>query len=256
MSWSGSGHCYVRHDAPIPWREALDACIASDGHLATFASIYEDDAVRRALLPSGASSSLWIGLHDRTTEGAFEWVTGEEVLVRHFLPKTGALDPAGDLDCVASSPTASPPLTLPESLHTWTVRACGESLPFLCERPAWRVRPETRHAYRLTPRALPFAEARRACEAWGAHLTTVNDRDEHTFIVGLVSSEVWLGATAESPGQFRWLTGEPFTAGHFAPNEPDNFGGYQRALLLGGERLWHDRAESEPHPGLCEAEPK
>lgn len=254
-SWSGNGHCYVRHDRPLPWRQASEACIAEDGHLATFASIYEDQAARTAVL-SGAQPGVWIGMHEATTEGVLEWVTGEPILVKHFPLAGGVVDPLGDRDCVALHPAVAPDLPILEALATWRMDLCSVPRPFVCERPAWRSRPETRHAYRVTSRTLTWNQARDACTALGAHLATITDENEHRFVAGSFFGTMWLGATdLGREGEFRWITGEPFAFRYFSPGEPDNFGGAQNALVLGEERLWHDRTDAEEHRGLCEAEP-
>jgi gliding motility-associated-like protein len=65
-----NGHRYFKSTTALSWPDAKLAAEALGGHLATISSSTEDNL----LLGLG---SCWIGLSDQTTEGTFEWVTGE-----------------------------------------------------------------------------------------------------------------------------------------------------------------------------------
>lgn len=94
----GNGHYYqlVMPDAPqstddnFSWSEARDAAAGttlygSNGHLVTITSFDEDEFLRTTFedeiqirdFPTLPGDFVWIGLSDQTTEGNYQWITGE-----------------------------------------------------------------------------------------------------------------------------------------------------------------------------------
>lgn len=69
-------HHYYLYDNCSSWDEAEKFCEELGGHLATFTSQEENDAVYRFLLSRGYKSA-YFGLSDQNTEGTFLWVTNE-----------------------------------------------------------------------------------------------------------------------------------------------------------------------------------
>lgn len=105
--WSGNGHYYdlimpgSAHPANYTWHEARDEAagmthLGSSGHLVTVTSAAESQFLFTAfgaqIVPDlrfvggGRGSIIWIGLNDATTEGSFQWVTGEPFSYSNWLP--------------------------------------------------------------------------------------------------------------------------------------------------------------------------
>jgi hypothetical protein len=153
------------------------------------------------------------------------------------------------------------PLQLPRLVRgplgselVWRAAACATPAPYLCERAGWIIRERDRHAYRLSRLAHTWRAAQESCAQSGAHLATITDADEETFIEGTFPGKVWLGATdATKPGAFAWTTGEPLRYTKWAPREPDQSNGKATyCLALDVDGLWHDRHCEDGYPFVCE----
>jgi len=64
-------------DKDYSWTEARDDAVAQGGHLATITSKEEWDIVLELTTNDNSSGNAWIGATDESTEGEWEWVTGE-----------------------------------------------------------------------------------------------------------------------------------------------------------------------------------
>ncbi|MEZ5302810.1 MAG: C-type lectin domain-containing protein [Verrucomicrobiales bacterium] len=99
-------------------------------------------------------------------------------------------------------------------------------------------------------------DAKNACEKLGGHLVTISSREEALFVRRLCGGKhAWIGATDEGKeGEWRWVTGEPFSFTDWGPTGPDNFQGNQHHALiwLGGK--WDDYFAAEPNRYVCEWE--
>ncbi len=246
LVWPNNGHCYARHDQPATWDEARLACARDGGDLATLNT--EPERTEAARLVSG-NLGVWVGR--RRTGLALFWVTGDQsepTLEKYW---GDAHDGQGDRkggdragDCVSLSGGDNTP---------WGARPCDEPRPFLCEIVAPVIRPGDNHAYRILHRAVTWPQAVALCQTFGAQLAKPDDADENGFVAGQLALSYWLGARLR-PGskQFAWQDGTPITFHAFAPNEPDNADGRSECVMVGPDRLWHDRPCDETHSVVCE----
>ena len=81
MMYIGTGNYYEFIPGNISWDAANTAAQASlfnstSGHLATVSSQGENDFIRDLLV--GVNNSVWLGGNDVTTEGTWNWVSGEK----------------------------------------------------------------------------------------------------------------------------------------------------------------------------------
>jgi hypothetical protein len=135
--------------------------------------------------------------------------------------------------------------------NTWHAADCQERLPFVCERAPWALRARNRHVYRFFPVPARWDAAVAACAAVHAHLVTVTDSDEHSFVASLAQRAFWIGGTAREPGRFRWLTGDAMDFSNFAPGEPD-LKQAPTCVVVDADHLWHDRPCTQGYPFVCE----
>jgi cysteine-rich repeat protein len=242
FDWKANGHCYTRVDTPLTWTDARAACERSDGHLVTYTTGYESMDLSTAIL-ADSSPSYWIGLMSPQGGSGYGWITNEPLVQPSWAMgqpnvMTGA--------CVRQDRQPEP---------QWSTQACTTALPYICEQPAWVINPGNNHAYRAFFAPVTWEQAVAVCRDRGAHLVTLNDLDEHTWLTAHFVGNIWLGGhDRDQEGTFVWITGEPFEHLRFAPNEPDDQID-QDCLALGAERLWHDRSCTLDRYGfVCEVD--
>jgi len=191
------------------------------------------------------------------------WTTGESVsgsgpIGEHareglIAPPT---EPSGPdpLDCIRQVGKPAPGRRLQGS---WIPSNCEDNLPFVCEQVDWFVDPRTDHAYRIVYDKMNWAQARQTCERMEGHLATITSKNELELVGGQVAVEVWIGATdVEKERSFVWVNKEPFEFQAFVPGELDHLGEAQPSdcVVLGADRLWHDRRCHHRNNVLCEVE--
>ena len=80
--WAGVQQ-FVRYEyfpSNVLWDDAKADCENRGGHLVTLRSSSEENFVNQL----SENQRIWIGLHDKNTEGHFEWVTGEPVVYTNW----------------------------------------------------------------------------------------------------------------------------------------------------------------------------
>jgi cysteine-rich repeat protein len=245
FAWEANGHCYVRHTERLPFNDAHRVCAATGDTLVTYTTGYESRAVRQRLLPDDAGPH-WMGMRI-SLQGAFEWITAEPMPRFDWAPG----EPAAGGRCATQTPSTLAGDTYSAPGVAWHAVDCNTRLPFICEHTGWSVWPATGHAYRAFMRRTGWPDARKSCEAAGAHLATIADADEQAFVARLARTDLWLGGIDGGSGRFEWVTGEPATFMPFGPLEPDE-PARPRHILLGGDGVWHDRDPGDQNRFLCE----
>lgn len=85
------------------------------------------------------------------------------------------------------------------------------------------------HTYEVYDYSTSWKQAKALCEAWGGHLVTINDVGENAFITNLVKkgfkNSYYIGCTDEErEGEWKWITGEPFSYKNWDPHLPEPSG--------------------------------
>jgi cysteine-rich repeat protein len=236
--WSETGACYMRHDRPASWADARRICASEAADLVMYDSYHEAGAVRDGLL-LGAPATWWLGATVDAQRGTVG-LDGRRAVSARWVADTALEPKAGQ--CVAQAPRPFRGTSAVDPGLTWTSVPCERPLPYVCEKGAWSLRAATNHAYRVDLHAVTWAAARSACVAAGAHLATIADADEQSFVAALAAEDMWIGATDEGrEGRFEWVTGEPFSFSRFAPGEPDDRAHTDNCITLASDELWHDR---------------
>jgi hypothetical protein len=123
-----TGTCYFLVLAKATWADARDACIAAGAHLATSASLAENQLFS-SIAPTTAGSGnedVWIGATDAAVEGTFAWENGEPFTFANWRsgePNDG--DTNGEDCAIIEGDTGG----------LWDDRDCATNLfPSMCER--------------------------------------------------------------------------------------------------------------------------
>jgi hypothetical protein len=117
---------------------------------------------------------------------------------------------------------------------------CSEPSDFVCTCPGV-VNPASSHCYFWATPAMTWYDAETACSDVGAHLATVADAAENTFINANFGGSKWIGLNDIAlEGNWVWVTAEPVTYTHWATGEPDNNSGVQHCLVMASSGEWTD----------------
>jgi hypothetical protein len=109
------------------------------------------------------------------------------------------------------------------------------------------------HSYYRSTGTMTWTNARTACANMGGHLVTVTTAAENNFIFNLWPSG-WIGLTDEVvEGQWRWVTGEPYSYQSWNPGEPNNSNNEDYIQFVGGGK-WNDLNNSSALPYVLEFE--
>jgi cysteine-rich repeat protein len=243
FTFAETGACFSRFDEPLSWSEAELRCDALGSYLSTYVNSHEAAAVEAALLPD-FQAAAWIGMRDKNANGTYAWVSAEPL----EWSKWGRGEPNASAGaCVVTKRDADS--------WVWATLACEKPGAYVCKKSPWVSVPETRHAYLTLYAELTWQEAKASCERRGAHLVSINDAAEQSFVARLAPGEFWIGARDdELDGSFTWTDGDLATYSAFAPGEPDHDAGAQ-CLLMGIDEGWHDRPCADANAYVCEVDP-
>jgi len=107
------------------------------------------------------------------------------------------------------------------------------------------------HSYYRSTGSMTWTDARQACANMGGYLVTVTSAAENNFIFGLWPSG-WIGLTDEVvEGQWRWVTGEPYSYSSWNPGEPNNSNNEDYVQFVGGGK-WNDLPNNFSLPYVIE----
>ena len=253
------GQRRARIEVKCTWKEAKRACEMLGGHLATICSAEEMETVRD-LLSRGLYDAYWLGASDEREEGTWEWVTGEPF--DYSLWGANQPDDCGGVE---------------DYLEAWgrgaswndnnlygTENETGRG--FVCEFENYFIPSKTitynGHIYCRYDEQLPWHKAKEICQGIGGHLATITSEEEQRVIEELCSGSFypayWLGATDEaSEGDWKWVTGEPFSYTKWASGQPDNYKTLEHYLEhnLEYNNAWNDNEVVNYRGFICEIEP-
>jgi hypothetical protein len=116
--------------------------------------------------------------------------------------------------------------------------------------------PANHHTYYLLTQS-SWSDSESEAQALGGHLVTINDAAEQSFVytnfatLGGTNHHLWIGLHRGNSG-FYWVTGEPVTYTHWAPDEPNNCDGVEDSGVIFGPDpgylqvagYWNDLSEA------------
>lgn len=235
-----TGSCFRREESLVDFDTARASCEGPGDEIAVFDDAAQWDVVRPALIDGRAS--VWLGATDRAAEGTWQWNDGSPMVFSAWAAGEPNDSEAAE-DCV-------------EAGSQWNDLNCVTPRGALCQRRGWTVRPTDGHAYRLWLRASNYSDAASACSAIGAHLVTLSNASERSFVRTIArGSTVWIGLDDRaSEGTFRWVNGEPLDEVAWSAGEPNNSGGDEDCTQALPNDQWNDLACTALLPFVCERE--
>lgn len=118
--------------------------------------------------------------------------------------------------------------------------------------------------YKIVTAKCSWDQAKVICEGMGGHLATITSADENEFCYNMFArsgeTNCWIGATdADSEGNWKWVTGEPFSYKSFPSGEPNggkeaNALQYYFAYKNISDGLWDDHVATKKISFMCEWE--
>lgn len=234
-----TGACFRREESAVDFDTARASCEGPGDGLAVIEDMAQWDVVRSALIDG--RTSAWLGATDRDVEGTWLWTDGTAMGFNAWAAGEPN-DSEGAEDCV-------------EAGSQWNDLNCITPRPTLCQRRGWTVRPTDGHAYRLWLRPSSYGDAESACNAIGAHLVTLSNASERSFVRTVArGSTVWIGLNDRAAeGTFRWVNSEPLDEVAWSPGEPNNASEEDCVQALSND-LWNDLSCAALLPFVCERE--
>ncbi|KAK2863334.1 hypothetical protein Q5P01_002867 [Channa striata] len=111
--------------------------------------------------------------------------------------------------------------------------------------------------YISTP--MTWAKAEKNCQSMGAHLASVQDKNEYPKIQKLTAPygnrETWIGGSdAQEESFWYWTDGEKFAYTNWCSGQPSNYRGKQNCLSMNysAKKCWDDQECYLSHPSICE----
>ena len=113
------------------------------------------------------------------------------------------------------------------------------------------------HTYFLTD-ALPWTDAEAAAVTAGGHLVTVNDVDEHNWLISTfgANDSYWIGFNRPSGDDYVWATGEPVTFTNWVLDEPTRGDEHYVAMNQHMPGGWNDLPATWWLAGITEIVPE
>lgn len=225
------GNKYYRFDGLTKhWEEAKRACESMGGHLLTITSADEQSAITQ-LVKDGGIYAYWAGGTDRSEEGNWKWITGENWNYQNWNPSQP--DDGENIEDYL--------MVYREHEGKWndskeyydSIDSGGKG--FICEVEGEGGNENTDnpiemtyngHKYELYDFNSGWVLAKEFCESKGGHLVTISSSAENTAVLNLAKkgSKGFYAIGAESVGSkgtWRWITGETFSYSNWDPQSTE-----------------------------------
>uniref|UniRef100_A0A3P8YM94 Mannose receptor, C type 2 n=1 Tax=Esox lucius TaxID=8010 RepID=A0A3P8YM94_ESOLU len=273
---------YKFFDHRSTWDQAQRICSWFDASLASIHSAEEEAFLADSLhkMTRSVGDHWWVGLHTYDNDGRFRW--SDHSVLNYISWAPGRPHPLSrDRKCVHIS----------VSKVEWADQKCHSDLPYICKRVNVTGTAPPTPSSPLPPAGCPsgwasflhkcykvfgLEEGRRAtwsgarmmCASQAGALTVVSNHLEQAFITTLlanVTTDLWVGLTSDSKGQFQWAQSGLLSYTNWASGEPvDNSGPLHNknpgncVLMVHGNPakstgMWASRAcEAEKHGYICQ----
>ncbi|XP_072042786.1 uncharacterized protein [Amphiura filiformis] len=127
------GYCYFISPAEKSFTDAQKSCLSMDAELTSIHSVGENDFLLRQMRRNGLHK-MWIGFHDTTREGHFEWLDGTQFNFSDWIHhSTGTSEPnniGGGEDCGNMKRGG----TYDIKSGSWNDSKCCGFFPYACKK--------------------------------------------------------------------------------------------------------------------------
>ncbi|XP_046886441.1 lymphocyte antigen 75 [Hypomesus transpacificus] len=219
----------------LSWFEALGACAARGGHLASVHDAQNDAHVQ--LIARRDGFSLWIGLSSQDAQGSvYEWSDGTKNDYQRLSPGLQGcvlVTPSGAWDrknchvivdgAICYNTTISTPFQRATQQLPPTITNCPESQG----QARWVEFQDHCYAFDMTfynYSVYSMEQAKDICLGLGAQVLTIKTKEENDFVRDymeknpLITSRAWLGLDLDTEGQpVSWMDGSTVSFSNFGP---------------------------------------
>ncbi|XP_071507011.1 macrophage mannose receptor 1-like [Diadema antillarum] len=232
------GYCYQFNTVQkATWTDAKHTCEAQGAYLTTVLSGEENSFINRHFteLEDVGITGTWLGISDTEFDGSFAWIEDSSVGYTNW----AANEPTDNTDTADCGS-----MTTAGGVGSWTTKNCYTLDAYVCKvragqpvypinpnvaigscEPGWTLNRDS--CYKIVPRAVFWQEGEDDCQAMGAHLASINDQEEQSFLsmrVGMAGRNVFLGLhDINSEDNFIWTDGQPLGFTNWAPYQPDDW---------------------------------
>ncbi|XP_077993991.1 macrophage mannose receptor 1-like [Glandiceps talaboti] len=241
-------YCYYFGATPETFQDASDACQLLNSELVSILDADEQSFISGRL--RYYDGDLWIGLHDVSNEGNFEWLDGSTLEFTNWAVDEPNNYGEGE-DCVEIYRGE-------DKYGEWNDQDCFLIREYVCKKRKYNggfvtepVKPtpvfdpkcgsgyeyhaSSSTCYKfVTDGDLTWEDAENQCRKGGGHLLSISGLLEEYYITarlyGVNTPELWIGANDRTvEGGWTWSDGSAFAYLNWGPGQPNNYDhGYTR----------------------------
>jgi dienelactone hydrolase len=256
-----TGNWYSINPALQNWQDAKEAAEAAGGYLVSITSGEENKWISDTFGVHYNGDYYWLGGHDISAEGTWEWTNGEPWGYANWL--SGEPNNASGVEDALTwyhegSSNADG--------YEWNDRDPSQLRASLIEYDTEYIYySATDHWYAINPIRMSWQDAKEAAEAAGGYLVSITSGEENkwisdTFGIHYNGDYYWLGGNdIAAEGTWEWANGEPWWYANWLSGEPNNASGVEDALTWYHEWSfnadgyeWNDRDPLQLRASLVE----
>ncbi|XP_072021180.1 macrophage mannose receptor 1-like [Amphiura filiformis] len=224
--------CYLASSKTKTWHDARKECAKEQADLMIVTDADQTEWLRQWLTTFGGQ--YWMGLHDISGEGNFEWVDGSTPTSNGFINwyPGEPNDSGGSEDCAEFWPSHNGQWNDDTCTKANDMRyVCQRSIDttILCDHDNGWITFADKCYYFKDSWLKSWASAETWCAGQGANLVSVNTKEEQIFLNDLqiiFQQKYWIGFSdkyAPAAGQYEWSDGSSSTDFvNWAAGQPDN----------------------------------
>ncbi|KAG8179318.1 hypothetical protein JTE90_021986 [Oedothorax gibbosus] len=261
--------CYKMGRGRITWEEASHSCLMENSNLVSVHSKELSDFLTAFFLMR-IRHSVWIGLHDRITEGTYEWDDDSPVNFTNWAPGEPSGRDRKTEDCVEA---AFYNANQGKKMGQWNDATCDHKMPFICQKKKGNFNskyldprfcsPDLGGGWKYLSSCFHFVnesktwpEAEDHCiNKYKGHLLSILDLAVENFLNYVLrdkENNMWIGIQLQNANVQQWSSGWHVAYENFGPRDRDGefTKGMCAARIKSG--LWVSLSCYKVLPFVCE----